>query len=199
MKALLEQWKKIISKYSITEGIEDFEDAKDVPPTGSNILRRDVIDYLIDTYAKNPSGPVALAVKYANFRTFYDKRMWDAAASYDAQLKALFLNTDVKDFGDRDWVMVTIHEIFHYNQHMTWNDKKNISYRKKITTGVTLPPGYTRSNLDKLDFQTLSFYWNKNYPNEKDDPMEKEAWAQTDKVVNTATEKAKNYANSLKK
>jgi len=197
MKTLLERWKKSITEASEEIGIEDIEGISDSPPEGSRILRRDVIDFLVDAYAKNPSGPVQLAVKYANFESFYDKRMHDAAASYDAKYRALFLNSDIKDFDPRDWIMVTLHEIFHYNQHMLWN--KDMNYRKRIVGSSKLPPGFTKDNLNKLDFVTLSLFWNKEYPSENDDPMEIDAWNQTDKNINTAMQKALRYVKSIKR
>jgi hypothetical protein len=125
-----------------------------------------VIDFLIKQYARNPSGPVKLKRGYIPFSDFVSiEESNNVIAAYMVPAKMLIINTETTDGKFSLMVESVVHEIAHYNQHMSWeHDDK---FRYEFAGKYRLPKGYTKYDLYELDFETLLDHWLKVYGYEK--------------------------------
>lgn len=168
--------------------------------TKKGVLPLDVIDYLIKEYARNPGGPVDLKRGYFEFSNFgpeYAEEFKDTAASYLAPGKLMLINVEVVGGNGIAMINAVIHEIFHYNQHMKW-DTADANGRRIWVGAHKLPSGYSRKNLEDLDFFTLISFWREYYGYEKA-PHEIEAYKWADAHTRDAVNKVVDREHTLKK
>lgn len=146
MKHLLENWKNHL-----------FE----LKPKSQGLLPLDVVDFLIKHYAKNPNGQITLKRGYVDKDIFNDKELANTPTYYIAPKHFLIINKDMAQGEFAGVVENILHEIYHYNQNMKWNEDDK--FRMEWTKGKKLPPGYTPDDLYDLDFTKLISFWIKAY------------------------------------
>lgn len=169
-----------------------------------NQLSRNVIDFLIDEYARNPGGAVELRRGYVNFSALgkispeWNKGFDDTIAVYIIHGESILINLEDKDvIAGNKYLMINaiIHEIKHYNQHMEW--ESNPQSRTRFVGSYDLPPGYSKNNLQNLNFYTLLHFWIENYGG-TNAPHEIEARQFANLHTNEAVKKIKDREHTLK-
>lgn len=171
IKYLLKSWKEFLNEGK--------------PKSKGGLLPLDVIDFLIQKYAKNPGGPVALKRGYFDFNEFgsqYAKDFENTAASYLIPAQMLLINVNVVSGNAAQMIDAVLHEIQHYNQHMRWTEDE--SYRERFSKGFKLPPG---KDISEIDWISMTKWWNHIYPYDKR-PQEMDAFRFAEQNYKAAVE-----------
>ena len=157
MKRLLYKWRKYLLK-------EDASPSMDKQPQqgGSKILPRQVVEDLIYEYSITDG----LKWKRIDFTSnqYFKNNAENPAAVYFTQDDPSFefyhtmMINNVPNIDIIMQISYILHEIQHFNQHMTWN--KGIEQRKKYISGKKLPEDFDIKN---YTFTDLILFWEKEY------------------------------------